>query len=153
MVSDRKDPDRSSVSKGVAVESAKHGHIETFDPAIARRVARKYDVRLLVLLAAMYLCNALDKTNLGNAKTAGLAKDLGLKGCVLVSPVRLSFCKVAYKSWQNACSSSLYSDQYYNLITAFYAPFCTFGVPVTILIKRFSAARVLPIMALSFGTL
>lgn len=34
---------------------------------------------------------------------------------------------------------------------AFYAPFCVLGTPITILIKRFSAARVLPIMAAGFG--
>jgi len=28
----------------------------------------------------MYLFNALDKSNLGNAKTAGLEKDLGMSG-------------------------------------------------------------------------
>lgn len=36
------------------------------------RLCRKFDIRILPFLAIMYLFNALDKSNLGNAKTAGL---------------------------------------------------------------------------------
>jgi hypothetical protein len=41
-----------------------------------RALCRKFDFRLLPVLALMYLFNALDKGNLGNAKTDGLEKDL-----------------------------------------------------------------------------
>jgi hypothetical protein len=37
-------------------------------------------LRLLPVLAIMYLFNSLDKSNLGNAKTTGLEKSLGLVG-------------------------------------------------------------------------
>ncbi|KZV91739.1 MFS general substrate transporter [Exidia glandulosa HHB12029] len=92
------------------------------DPAVQKRILLKFDFIMLPLLALFYLCNALDKASLGNAKTNGMDKDLHLKG-----------------------------NEYYQLITAFYAPFCVLGTPITILIKRFSAARVLPIMAAGFG--
>ncbi|GAP91593.2 putative major facilitator superfamily transporter [Rosellinia necatrix] len=46
------------------------------DPAAERALCRKFDFRLLPVLAIMYLFNALDKGNLGNAETAGLSKDL-----------------------------------------------------------------------------
>ena len=39
-----------------------------------RALCRKFDFRLLPVLALMYLFNALDKGNLGNAKTDGLEK-------------------------------------------------------------------------------
>ncbi|CAA7265832.1 unnamed protein product [Cyclocybe aegerita] len=40
----------------------------------------KFDLYLLPPLAFMYLCNALDKGNVGNAKTDGWDKDIGLTG-------------------------------------------------------------------------
>lgn len=38
------------------------------------RLCRKFDARILPFLAVMYLFNALDKGNLGNAQTDGLSK-------------------------------------------------------------------------------
>ncbi|KAL0951240.1 hypothetical protein HGRIS_007958 [Hohenbuehelia grisea] len=38
------------------------------------RLLWKYDTRILPPLAFMYLCNALDKGNVGNAKTDGWDK-------------------------------------------------------------------------------
>jgi MFS family permease len=35
----------------------------------------------------------------------------------------------------------------------FYVPFCLFGTPIALFIKRFTAARVLPIMMVGFGTM
>ena len=49
-------------------------------PAAERAIVWKFDLRILPVLAVMYLFNSLDKSNLGNAKTAGLGKTLGLKG-------------------------------------------------------------------------
>lgn len=42
------------------------------DPQAERALVWKFDLRLLPVLATMYLFNSLDKSNLGNAKTAGL---------------------------------------------------------------------------------
>lgn len=42
------------------------------DPEAERALVWKFDLRLLPVLAIMYLFNSLDKSNLGNAKTAGL---------------------------------------------------------------------------------
>ncbi|KAJ3489365.1 hypothetical protein NLJ89_g11537 [Agrocybe chaxingu] len=84
----------------------------------------KFDLYLLPPLAFMYLCNALDKGNVGNAKTDGWDKDIGLTG-----------------------------NQYYLLVMIFYVPFCLFGTPISLLVKKFSAARVLPIMMVGFGSM
>jgi hypothetical protein len=43
------------------------------DRIAERQLCRKFDVRLMPVLAIMYLFNALDKGNLGNAQTAGLS--------------------------------------------------------------------------------
>jgi hypothetical protein len=45
-----------------------------------RVLCRKFDYRLLPVLALMYLFNALDKGNLGNAKTDHMDTDLHFKG-------------------------------------------------------------------------
>ncbi|KAJ8120064.1 hypothetical protein ONZ43_g3131 [Nemania bipapillata] len=63
--------DADSRHENMAEETA---HI--IDPAAERALCRKFDFRLLPILAIMYLFNALDKGNLGNAQTAGLSKDL-----------------------------------------------------------------------------
>ncbi|KAF8168136.1 MFS general substrate transporter [Crassisporium funariophilum] len=85
---------------------------------------RKFDVYLLPPLAFMYLCNALDKGNVGNAKTDGWDKDIHLVG-----------------------------NQYYLLVMIFYVPFCLFGTPISLLVKKYSAARVLPLMMIGFGSM
>ncbi|KAI1431253.1 major facilitator superfamily transporter [Xylaria sp. CBS 124048] len=53
--------------------------VHVLDAAAERALCRKFDFRLLPILAIMYLFNALDKGNLGNAQTAGLSKDLHFK--------------------------------------------------------------------------
>ncbi|KAK0245731.1 MFS general substrate transporter [Armillaria nabsnona] len=89
-----------------------------------RRLLRLFDICILPPLTFMYLCNALDKGNVGNAKTDGWDHDLGLVG-----------------------------NQYYLLVMIFYVPFCLFGTPISLLVKRFSAARVLPLMMIGFGSM
>ncbi|TRM60192.1 major facilitator superfamily domain-containing protein [Schizophyllum amplum] len=89
-----------------------------------KKLTRKYDFYLLPPLTIMYLCNALDKGNVGNAKTDGWDKDLGLHG-----------------------------NQYYLLVMIFYVPFCIFGTPISLLVKRYSAARVLPCLMVGFGSM
>jgi hypothetical protein len=45
---------------------------ESIDPQAERSIVWKFDLRILPVLSVMYLFNSLDKSNLGNAKTAGL---------------------------------------------------------------------------------
>jgi len=35
----------------------------------------------------------------------------------------------------------------------FYVPFCLFGTPISIIVKKYSAARVIPILMMAFGTM
>ncbi|KAF4606672.1 hypothetical protein EYR38_000726 [Pleurotus pulmonarius] len=43
--------------------------------------------------------------------------------------------------------------KYYLLVMVFYVPFCLFGTPISLVVKKFSAARVLPMMMVGFGTM
>ncbi|KAJ5824713.1 Major facilitator superfamily domain general substrate transporter [Penicillium robsamsonii] len=93
------------------------------DHKAERRLCRKFDYRLLPILAVMYLFNALDKGNLGNAETDGMSKDLNFK-----------------------------PNEYNLLLSIFFVPFVIFAPPFSMLGKKFSPARVLPILMFSFGS-
>ncbi|KAJ5769758.1 uncharacterized protein N7511_001809 [Penicillium nucicola] len=93
------------------------------DHKAERRLCRKFDYRLLPILAIMYLFNALDKGNLGNAKTDGMTDDLNFK-----------------------------PNEYNLLLSIFFVPFVIFAPPFSMLGKKFSPARVLPILMFSFGS-
>jgi hypothetical protein len=54
------------------------GSASYIDPVIEKRVVRKIDWHLVPLLMALYLLAFLDRSNIGNAKIAGMAKALDL---------------------------------------------------------------------------
>ena len=70
----------------------------------------------------MYTFNSLDRSNLGNAATAGLRHDTNLK-----------------------------KDQYNLLLTIYYVMFVLFGPVMTVFTKICSAKISLPCMMLAFG--
>ena len=70
----------------------------------------------------MYLFNALDKGNLGNAKTAGLEKTLNLTG-----------------------------DGYNVILSVFFVPYVLTAPFLGIAGKKFGPSRVLPLMMATFG--
>ena len=84
----------------------------------------KFDVRILPILALMYLANALDKGNLGNAKTNGMETDLHFE-----------------------------DGQYNTILSVFFVPYVVFAVPVAFVGKKFGPARVLPILMFIFGSM
>ncbi|GJC97449.1 major facilitator superfamily transporter [Colletotrichum higginsianum] len=70
-------PDTASVD-------AEAAHSYVIDPAAEARLVRKQDLRVLPMVFLMYFFTFLDRTNLGNAKVAGMEADLGL-GTYVVS--------------------------------------------------------------------
>ncbi|MCJ1420144.1 hypothetical protein MMC32_006501 [Xylographa parallela] len=91
-------------------------------PAADRAIVWKFDLRILPVLAVMYLFNSLDKSNLGNAKTAGLEKTLGLVG-----------------------------NQYNIILSVFFVPYVLTAPFLGILGKKLGPNRVLPAMMFTFG--
>jgi hypothetical protein len=51
--------------------------VDEIDPAIEKRLRRKLDRRVVGILFLLYLVAFLDRSNIGNAQTAGMGKDLG----------------------------------------------------------------------------
>ncbi|TAQ91455.1 hypothetical protein B7494_g149 [Chlorociboria aeruginascens] len=94
------------------------------DHRAERALCRKFDYRLLPILALMYLFNALDKGNLGNAKTDGLEADLHFK-----------------------------SNQYNIILSVFYIPYVLCAPPLGMVGKRYGPARALPILMAGFGSM
>lgn len=113
---------------GVVVEDPITGELRTLsasftiDPVVEKRVVWKIDIRVLPTLAFMYLCNALDKGNLGNAKTAGLEETLNLK-----------------------------SNDYNLLLMIFFIPYVLTAPFLAMLGKKYGPSRVLPCMMFTFG--
>ncbi|KAK0436793.1 major facilitator superfamily domain-containing protein [Desarmillaria tabescens] len=77
---DRKDDVESNVPDVAYGPNGEPSHnIEDyyrFDPKVEQRVVRKLDARLMPLIFCLYILNAMDRSNLGNAKTDGLETDL-----------------------------------------------------------------------------
>lgn len=53
---------------------------EVYDDKQTSKLLRKMDGHLLPFLALLYLLSFLDRANIGNAKLAGLEKDLNMTG-------------------------------------------------------------------------
>ncbi|ETS83944.1 hypothetical protein PFICI_05820 [Pestalotiopsis fici W106-1] len=54
--------------------------VENYGEERRRKVIRKVDIRLVPVLALLYLMSYIDRANIGNAKIEGLAEDLNLSG-------------------------------------------------------------------------
>lgn len=93
-----------------------------YDGALEKKVVRKLDFRILPVIATMYLFNALDKGNISNAKTDGIDKDLGIVG-----------------------------TQWNLMLTVFYIPFVLCGLPISLFVKKYNAANVIPMLMFTFG--
>lgn len=112
----------SDVEKGIGEVEVTSTYV--VDKQLEKKLLRKFDIHILPLLAIMYLFNSIDKSNLGNAKTDGLTKDLHFKG-----------------------------NQYNILLSIFYVPLVLSAVPMNMLTKRFGAKFILPIAMMTFGSM
>ncbi|KAE8152966.1 major facilitator superfamily domain-containing protein [Aspergillus avenaceus] len=95
---------------------------DSIDVSAERSLVWKFDLRILPVLAVMYLFNSLDKSNLGNAKTAGLEDTLHLHG-----------------------------NQYNMILSIFFIPYVLTAPVLGIVGKMYGPNLVLPCMMLTFG--
>lgn len=94
------------------------------DKKLERKIRLKLDLHTLPLICLLYLFNALNKGNISNAKTDTIQEDLGISG-----------------------------EQWNLMLSIFYIPFVLFAFPLSLVIKRFNASRVIPILAFTFGSI
>ncbi|PHH92085.1 hypothetical protein CDD83_9021 [Cordyceps sp. RAO-2017] len=93
-----------------------------YDAAAERRLRFKIDLCIIPTVSILYLFCFIDRANLGNAKIAGLDKDLGLKGY-----------------------------DYNSVISVFYISYILFEIPCNILCKWMGPGWFLPLTAVLFG--
>lgn len=60
------------------VEEAENEEDHEYRTRLTRTILFKVDTRVLPVLALLFLCSFLDRTNVGNAKILGLAEDLNM---------------------------------------------------------------------------
>lgn len=94
-----------------------------YDPKETRRLLRKIDYRLLPPLTVLYILAFIDRSNIGNARVAGMNEDLGLTG-----------------------------PQYNMALTVFFFPYAFFEVPSNIVLKLMRPSYWLTILVISWGT-
>ncbi|RGP65252.1 hypothetical protein FSPOR_7386 [Fusarium sporotrichioides] len=88
-----------------------------------KKVFRKVDVRLVPMLALLYLICHIDRANIGNAKIEGMVEDLGMTGV-----------------------------QYNTILSIFFVPYVLLEVPSNILLKKFKRPSVyLGILCVCWG--
>ncbi|KAI0176135.1 MFS general substrate transporter [Hypoxylon sp. FL1284] len=96
--------------------------LESFADLDEKKILRKMDMRLIPMLAILYLLSFLDRGNIGNAKIEGLQEDLGMS-----------------------------SDEYNWCLTVFFFTYAAFEVPSNLLLKRLRPSRWLPFIMIAWG--
>ncbi|KAF7164714.1 hypothetical protein CNMCM6106_001126 [Aspergillus hiratsukae] len=96
---------------GLSAEDAEF--YASFPPERKKKLLHKVDIRLVPMLAVLYLISHLDRANIGNAKIEGLTKDLGLNGI-----------------------------QWNIVLSIFFIPYVLLEVPSNMLLKNFSRPSV-----------
>ncbi|KAI9066787.1 MFS general substrate transporter [Trametes sanguinea] len=91
--------------------------------ALTRRVLWKLDLHVLPPLALLWLANFIDRTNVGNARIAGLERDTHLHG-----------------------------DQFNAALAVFYASYIVVELPSNWVLKKFKPSRWLPFLVVLWGT-
>ena len=88
-----------------------------------KKVLRKMDIRLIPMLAILYLLSFLDRGNIGNANIQGMSEELKLSG-----------------SEYNLC------------LTVFFFTYAAFELPSNLLLKKLRPSVWLPIIMIAWGT-
>jgi MFS family permease len=118
-----------------AYDAAQPGHLATdtkgralvdLDPRAEARLRRKIDLYIVPTVALLYLFCFIDRANIGNARLAGLEKDLGMNP----------------KSYQ-----------YNILLSSFYISYVVFEIPSTMLTKIIGPGKWIPFITFCFGLL
>ena len=92
------------------------------DPAVDRRITRKFDTHIVPWLFGLWLLAFIDRSNIGNARIDGIAKDLKLTG-----------------------------DKYNVALTIFYVPYILVDVPSNWTLKYVGAGYYLPGLMIGWG--
>ncbi|PWY84830.1 MFS general substrate transporter [Aspergillus heteromorphus CBS 117.55] len=107
---------------GLAASDQDGRALVEFDRKAESRLRRKIDLYILPTVALIYLFCFIDRANIGNAKLAGLEKDLGLHG-----------------------------NDYNAVLSVFYISYILFEIPSNMACKLIGPGWFLPAITLAFG--
>ncbi|KAL6708111.1 hypothetical protein ACN47E_003545 [Coniothyrium glycines] len=128
---DKHAPSQHEDLKNDAHQIAEHGHTATdiygqaliqFDPKAESRLRLKIDLYIIPTVALLYLFCFIDRANIGNARLAGLERDLNLTGY-----------------------------DYNAVLSVFYISYIIFEIPSNIACKWLGPGWFIPIISLCFG--
>jgi hypothetical protein len=105
-----------ALATGQNVTLASFAHLDE------KKILRKMDMRLIPMLALLYLLSFLDRGNIGNARIEGLVEDLNMSG-----------------------------PQYNWCLTVFFFPYAFFEVPSNLLLKKLRPSIWLPSIMVAWG--
>ncbi|CAO3682485.1 hypothetical protein G6F70_006621 [Rhizopus microsporus] len=92
-------------------------------PEEVKAVLWKLDLRIIPFLGLLYLCSFLDRVNIGNAKLAGITKDLNIT-----------------------------SSDFNIALSIFFIGYILFEVPSNLILKFIGPSKWIPIVMISWGT-
>ncbi|KAJ6599082.1 MFS general substrate transporter [Mycena vulgaris] len=95
-----------------------------YDRAMAKKILWKLDCHILPPLALLWLCNFIDRSNIGNARIAGLEHDTKLHG-----------------------------NQFNIVLTVFYATYLLVEIPSNLIMKKVKPNRWIPFMVFMWGAI
>jgi MFS family permease len=96
--------------------------ITEFSPEEQKKIIRRVDRRLVVTLGVLYCCSLMDRTNLGAANIAGMAKGLNLIG-----------------------------DRYNLIVLVFFIPYVLFQPPATVILRKIGPRIFLSLIVVFWG--
>lgn len=93
----------------------------SIDPALEKKLLWKLDLRVVPILWVLFLVSFFDRSNIGNAKIAGMTKSLHMKG-----------------------------NDYNIAVTIFTVAYIVFGMPANLLVKKFGP-KILAVFMFCWG--
>ncbi|KAI8959917.1 MFS general substrate transporter [Daldinia sp. FL1419] len=112
-------PNKATVEE---LEKGSAVHVHSTDKNLTRKVLWKLDTRILPILAVLFLCSFLDRTNVGNAKLYDLETDLGIT-----------------------------DHQYDQGLAVFYATYILSEIPSNLILKKLTPQIWLPCLTFLWG--
>lgn len=113
--------DQDSIKKGFE-KSETPSEVELVTPTVIASARRKFDFLVLPIVCVFFLLSFLDRSNVSNARTAGMQKELKLT-----------------------------NNQFSIALTVTFVPYILIEIPSTIIINKFGPHRLLPVIVLCWG--
>lgn len=112
------------------------------DPVAEARALRKCDMVLMPLFTISFMSAYLDRSNVGNAQTAGLLKDLNMSTQQYVSTFFLLHLHLT-----EAALLTVYIDA----ALRFYVTYVVLEMPGSLIVKQIKPSRLLPLYMLGWS--